>query len=60
MTGNRTNKKVVATSRGSYRGFTILETGMGFVTILGTRVVSALRLCDLTAEIDRYLKEKLN
>ena len=58
---DKQQKKVVAVSRATYRGYPILETENGYMTVqLGTVWVSSRSLTALTLEIDKWIDLKKN
>lgn len=54
-------KRVIAVSRGSYRGISIFETMKnGFVALLGVMIVSSNNIKALTDAIDEYWNSRKN
>lgn len=60
MTDPNDQKRIIARSRGTYRGIVIMEVSTGFVIYIGVRMYGFESLKLTTAFIDDYYKTKRN
>lgn len=60
MTDPNNQKRIIARSRGTYRGIVILEVSSGFLIYIGVKMFGFLTLAETTAFIDAYYLTKRN
>lgn len=60
MTDPNDQKRIIARSRGTYRGVVIMEVSSGFLIYIGTMMHGFTTLPATTAFIDEYYKTKQN
>lgn len=60
MTDPNDQKRIIARSRGTYRGIVIMEVSSGFLIYIGMKMYGFDSLTATTAFIDRYYKDKRN